>query len=73
MAGVTAIETSVAAVIVSVVEPVTPLNVAEIEVEPIPTPDARPCEPAALLIVPLVASLDAQVAVVVRVCVDASV
>ena len=73
VAGVTPIETSVAAVTANVVEPVTPLNVAEIEEEPIAALEARPCEPAALLIVALVVSVDAQVAVVVRFCVEVSV
>ena len=69
----TAMETSVAALTVSVAEPVTVPSVAEIEVEPTPAVEASPCEPAALLTVAFVVSLDAQVAVVVRVCVVASV
>lgn len=73
VAGVTAIETRVAALTVSVVEPVTPLSVAEIVVEPMFAVDARPCEPAALLMVATSVSLEAQVIVAVRFCVDASV
>lgn len=73
VAGVTATETNVAAVIVNVVDPVTPLSVAEIELVPTPAPEARPFEPLALLIVAFDVSLDAQVAVRVRFCVDASV
>ncbi len=87
--GVTAIDASVAAVTVSVVEPVTPLSVAEIDVGPTPggegiegsasnvgaalVVDARPREPTALLMVAFVVSLDAQVTLVVRFCVLASV
>ncbi len=69
----TAIETSVGTLTVSVVEPVTPLKVAEIDVAPTPALDARPFEPTALLMLALVGSLDAQVAVVVNGCVDVSV
>ena len=72
-AGVTAIETSVAALTVSVVDPLTPVYVAEIDAEPRFPALARPCEPIALLIVTFVLSLEAQVAVAVRFCVDASV
>ena len=49
--GVTAIETSVALEIVSVVEPVTPECVAEIAVSPRPTECARPWLPASFEIV----------------------
>ncbi len=73
VAGVTAMETSVAAVTVSVVEPVTPLDVAEIDVVPTPAVDARPCEPGAVLMLAFVGSLDTQVALVVRFCVLVSV
>ncbi len=58
---------------VSVVELETPPTVAEIDVEPTAALDARPCESTALLMLALVGSLDAQVAVVVRFCVLASV
>ncbi len=73
VAGGTPIETSVAVVTVSVVEPEMPLNGAEIEVEPTAALEAKPREPTALLMLALVGSLDAQVAVVVRFCVLASV
>ena len=66
-AGVTLIETSVAALTVSVVAPVMPPNVAKIDVEPTAAVVTRPSEPAALLIVAFVVSLDAQVAAVVRI------
>lgn len=51
LAGVTAIDTSVAEVTVSVVEPVIPLNAAVMVVVPGDTDAAFPLEPAALLIV----------------------
>ncbi len=72
-AGVTPIETSVAAVTVSVVERSRRLNVAEVVVTPTFAAEARPCEPAALLMLAVSVSLDAQVALVVRFCVLASV
>ena len=46
---------------------------AEMDADPRSAPVARPCEPTALLIVAFVLSLEAQVAVVVRFCVEASV
>ncbi len=73
VAGVTPIETSVAAVTVSVVEPLTPLSAAEMVVAPTNAADAKPCEPAALLMLAASVLLEAQVTVVVRSCVVASV
>ena len=63
--GVTAIETSCAAVTSSDVCPVTEPNVAEIVVAPMPVAVARPFEPGALLIVARAVTLDAQVTCVV--------
>ena len=70
--GVTCIDTSVAAVTVSVVEPVTPASVALIVVVPTFSAVARPCEPAAFEIVAIVTTDDAHVTCVVRFCVVAS-
>ena len=67
--GVTWIDTSVAAVTVSVVEPVLPPNVARIVVDPMASADARPCEPAAFEIVATVVFDDDHVACAVRFCV----
>ncbi len=67
-AGVTAIETSTAGRTVSVVLPVTPPNVAETVVVPAACVVARP--PAAIVAVNM--SVDAQVAVAVRSCVELS-
>jgi hypothetical protein len=67
--GVTAIETSAAAVTVNVVLPVMLPEVAEIVVVPAATPVARPVE----AIVAAATLLDAQVAVEVRFCVEPSV
>ena len=71
--GVTAIDTRVAGVTVNVVLPeIAPLVAVMVEV-PTPGVDARPFEPAALLMVTVVVSLEVHVAAVVRFCVDASV
>ena len=69
VAGVTAIDTSVAAVTVSVVMPLTAPLVAEMTVVPAATAMANPFEPAASEIVAVVAVADAHVADVVRSCV----
>ena len=69
LAGVTAMETSVAEVTVSVVEPDTLPDVALIVVEPAATDVANPLEPAALLMAATAASDELQVTVVVRSCV----
>jgi hypothetical protein len=61
-------DTSVAGVTVSVVEPETFPSAAEIVVEPAVKEVATPLEPAALLIA-AAAELDAQVTAVVRSCV----
>ncbi len=53
-------ETSVAALTVNVVEPLTPLKVAEIDALPTPLVAASPREPVALLMV-ATALFDAQV------------
>jgi hypothetical protein len=60
-AGVTAIDTSVADVTVSVVLPEMDPLVAEILVLPTAAALARPCEPAALLMVETLVLLEAQV------------
>ena len=54
---------------VRLVEPVTTLSVAEIVVWPWPTPVAKPCEPAALLMVATPPADEAHVTCVVRFCV----
>jgi hypothetical protein len=64
-AGVTAMDTSVAAVTVSVVLPVMPLEAAWMVVDPVPTAVARP----AVLIVATVTAEELHVAVLVRFCV----
>ena len=66
LAGVTAIETSVADVTVSVVEPVMLPDVAVIVVDPAATALAKPLVPAALLMVPAAVFDEAQVTAVVR-------
>jgi hypothetical protein len=73
VAGVTPIETSVAAVTVSNELAETAPSVAEIVVVPAARVVARPFEPAVLLIVAAATVLDAQVTCVVRSCVVASV
>lgn len=65
-AGVTAMETSVAAVTVSVVDPDTGPEVAKIVVEPTPADVARPFDAAALLMLATLAAEVLQVAEVVR-------
>src|SRR6186713_685444 len=72
-AGVTSMETSVAAETVSVVEPETAPDVAVIVLEPTSAPVARPSEPAAFEIVATAVSDELQVTAVVRSCVEASV
>jgi hypothetical protein len=67
-AGVTAIDTSVAAVTVRVVEPVMPADVASILLVPAATPEANP--PAAIVATVVVTEL--QVAVLVKFCVELS-
>jgi hypothetical protein len=69
LAGVIAMDTSVAAVTVSVVDPDLPPNVAVIVVEPAVTDVARPLEPDALLMVATPAVNEFQVTDVVRFCV----
>ena len=61
LAGVTATDTSVAGVTVSVVEPVTLPDVAVIVEVPAARQDVSPLEPAALLIVDVVAFEELQV------------
>ena len=68
LAGVTAMDCSVAALTVMTVEPVTPLRVALMELVPTFTAVARP--PAVIVAVLVVA--DAQVTTPVRFCVLAS-
>jgi hypothetical protein len=66
IAGVTEIDTSVAAVTVSVVLPLIAPVAAEMTVIPAATLVARPFEPAALEIVAVAGVADAQVTVLVR-------
>lgn len=66
LTGVTAIETSVAEVTVSVVEAVLPPNTAVIVEVPAVVAVASPCEPAALLMVTAAVSDELHVTVVVR-------
>ncbi len=65
--GVTAMERSVGAVTVKLVEPVMPFKEAEMVVVPAATVVARPWVPAALLMVAVVVEEEAQVTPVVRV------
>ena len=65
LAGVTAMETSLAPLTVRLVEPCTPLRAACTCVAPIFVPVAVPLDPAALLIVAIVPSTTDQVTVVV--------
>lgn len=69
LVGVTWTAVTTAGVTVSVVEPLTPLSVAEIVVEPTLLPVARPLLPAVLLMLATVALEEAQVALVVTFCV----
>jgi hypothetical protein len=71
--GVTAIETSVAGVTVSVVEPTTVSSVALMVVLPVVAPLARPCEPAAFEIVAVVVLVEAHRTLSLMSCVVASV
>jgi len=72
LAGVIAIETSVAAVTVNVVDPEIAPDVAEMVVEPVATEVANPFEPAALLMVATDDADELHVTVVVRLCVEPS-
>ncbi len=69
LAGVTEIDKSVAGVTVSVVEPVTFPDVAVIVDVPAARQDARPLEPAALLIAETAVLAEYQVTEAVRFCV----
>ncbi len=69
LAGKTAMETSVAGVIVSVVDPDTLLLVAVIVVVPSVTEVASPCEPAALLTAATPAADELHTTAVVRFCI----
>lgn len=69
LAGVTVIDTSVAAVTVRVVDPDVPPNVAVMVVVPADADVARPLEPDALLMVETPAVDEFQVTDVVRFCV----
>ncbi len=73
LAGVTAIDTSVAAVTVNVVLPEMLPLVAEMVVLPAAAELARPCDPAALLMVATPMLLEAQVTWLVRFWVELSV
>lgn len=66
LAGVTATETSVAVVTVSVVDPDSEPKVAVIVVVPAATGVANPCEPAVLLMVATDVISEFQVTVLVR-------
>jgi len=72
-AGVMAMDTNVAVVIVSVVDPVTDPELALIVVVPCDIPVANPTVPAALLIVATVVALEVHWTVLVMFCVLASV
>jgi len=69
LVGVIAMDTSVAAVTVSVVDPDLLPDVAVIVVEPAVTDVAKPLEPAALLMVATPPADETQVTAVVRFCV----
>jgi hypothetical protein len=73
LAGVTEIDTRLAAVTVRLVLPEMDPLVAEMVVLPAAAELARPCEPAALLIVAALVLLEAQVTWVVRFWVELSV
>ena len=66
LAGVTAMETSVVAIMVRVVEPEMLPDVARIVVDPAAADLARPLEPAALLIVAAAVLEELQVTAAVR-------
>ncbi len=70
LTGVTAMDDSVAAVTVSVVDPEIPPDPAVIVVEPAATGVAMPCEPPALLMLAMVVADEPHVTVVVRFCVE---
>ena len=72
-AGVTAIETSAAAVTVRVVLAVIEPEAAVIFAEPVPTVVTNPCEPVALLIVATAIVSEPHTTVVVMSCVPPSV
>jgi hypothetical protein len=72
-AGVTSMETRVAAVTVNAVEPLTEPEVAVMVVEPIAALEARPLDPLALLTVATAVLEELQVTEVVRSWVDESV
>jgi hypothetical protein len=69
LAGFTAMDSSVAEVTVSEVEPDMPPDAAEIVVEPAAAKVANPLEPAALLMAATAAVDELQVTVIVRSCV----
>jgi hypothetical protein len=68
--GVIAMETSVAAVTVSDIDPEIVPQVAEMLVEPVPTEVANPFELPALLMAATDGEDELQVTVVVRICVE---
>jgi len=70
--GVIAMETSDAAVTVSVADPEIVPDVAVMVVEPVATEVANPFEPAALLTVATDDADELQVTLVVRVCIEPS-
>src|SRR2546430_2688424 len=70
--GVTWICVMVALVTVSIVLPVTPMNVAEIVAVPTAIPVARPRDPAAVLTAATIGLDETQVAIPVTLVVDAS-
>ena len=70
LVGVTAMDTSVAGVTVSVVVPDILPDVAVIVVEPAATEVANPLDPAALLIAATAALDEFQVATIVKFCVE---
>ena len=73
VAGVTAMDTSAAAVTVRVVLLVMALEAAMIFVDPVPIVVASPCDPVALLMVATVAVAELQCTVLVMSCVLPSV
>jgi hypothetical protein len=72
LAGVTAMDTSVAEVTVSVVDPDMLPDVAVIVVEPAATDEARPLDPAALLMAATPVADEFQVTAVVSTCFELS-
>ncbi len=69
LVGVTEMDTSVAPVMVKVVEPNIPPDAAVMVVEPVPTDVDRPLEPAVLLIVATDADVELHVTDPVKFCV----